>query len=159
MFLLNCQIVSDRVLCLTKGVNPGGMGGRDASPPVFGVGGRISYYPPPPTHTYFLTFKAESLHEAKVFYRSMEHAVRLLFPQVLVLLLVCPVSSCECERSFSALRRLKTWLRTTMTQRRLNHISICHVHQEQLDNVNVHELAKLFVEKSEIRRNLFGTFE
>ncbi len=108
------------------------------------------------------TFKAESLHEAKVIYRSMEHAVHLLFPQVLVLLkllLVCPVSSCECERSFSALRRLKTWLRTTMTQRRLNHISICHVHQEQLDNVNVHELAKLFVEKSEIRRNLFGTFK
>jgi hypothetical protein len=63
------------------------------------------------------TYKAESLHEAKVTYRSMEHAVRLLFPQVLILLkllLVCPVSSCECERSFSALRRLKTWLRTTM---------------------------------------------
>ena len=91
------------------------------------------------------TYKAKSLHEAKVTYRSMEHAVRFLFPQVLVLLkllLVCPVSSCECERSFSALRRLKTWLRTTMTQRRLNHVSICHVHREQLDNVNVHELAK-----------------
>ncbi len=95
----------------TKSVNPGGDGGG---------------------------IKAESLHEAKVIYRSMEHAVRLLFPQVLVLLkllLVCPVSSCECERSFSALRRLKTWLRTTMIQCRL----ICHVHQEQLDNVNVHE--------------------
>ena len=66
------------------------------------------------------TYKAESLHEAKVTYRSIEHAVRLLFPQVLVLLkllLVCPVSSCECERSFSALQRLKTWLRTTMAQR------------------------------------------
>ncbi len=73
-----------------------------------------------------------------------------------LLLLVCPVS---CERSFTALRRLKTWLRTTMTQRRLNHISIWHVHKEQIDNVNVHELAKFFVEKSEIRRNLFGTFE
>ena len=80
------------------------------------------------------TYKAESLHEAKVSYRSTEHSVRSLFPQVLVLLkllLVCPVSSCECERSFSTLRRLKTWLRATMTQRRLNHISICHVHQEQ----------------------------
>ena len=94
------------------------------------------------------TYKAESLHEAKVSYRSMEHAVRSLFPQVLILLkllLVCPV--------------LKTWLRTTTTQRTLNHISICHVHQEQLDNVNVHELAKLFVQKSEIRRGIFGTFE
>ena len=137
-----------------------GAGGGDASPPPpsFWSGGGTNILLSP----HFLTFKAESLNEAKVIYRSMEHAVRLLFPQVLVLLkllLVCTVSSCECERSFSALRRLKTWLRTTMTQRRLNHISICHVHQEQLDNVNVHELAKLFVEKSEIRRNLFRTFE
>nr|XP_005755119.1 PREDICTED: zinc finger MYM-type protein 1-like [Pundamilia nyererei] len=33
---------------------------------------------------------------------------------------VIPVSSAEAERSFSALRRLKTWLRSTMTQMRLN---------------------------------------
>ena len=59
-------------------------GGRD----FFGVGGGISYYPGD------ILFKAEPLHEEKVIYRSMEHAVRLLFLQVLVLLkrlLVCPV--------------------------------------------------------------------
>ena len=59
------------------------------------------------------TYKAESLHKAKVSYWNMEHLVRSLFPQVLVLLkllLVCPVSSCECECSFSILRQLKTWL-------------------------------------------------
>ena len=92
------------------------------------------------------TYKAKSLHEAKLAYRSMEHAVRLLFPQVLVLLkllLVCPVSSWECECSFSGLRRLKTWLRATMAQSRLNHVSICHVHRERLDNVNVNKIAKL----------------
>lgn len=108
------------------------------------------------------TYKAKSLHGAKLAYRSMEHAVRLLFPQVLVLLkllLVCPVSSCECERSFSALRRLKTWLRATMAQSRLNHVSICHVHRERLDNVNVNEIAKLFAAKTEIRRKLFGVFK
>ena len=50
--------------------------------------GGISYYPGD------ILFKAEPLHEEKVIYRSMEHAVRLLFLQVLVLLkrlLVCPV--------------------------------------------------------------------
>ena len=86
----------------------------------------------------------------------MEHAVRLLFQQVLVLLqllLVCLVSSCECERSFSALRQLKTWFRATMAQSRLN------VHRERLDNVNVHEIAKLFAAKTEIRRKIFGVFE
>src|SRR6218665_1253827 len=30
--------------------------------------------------------------------------------------------------SFSALRRLKTWLRSTMTQRRLNRVMIYYVH-------------------------------
>ena len=104
------------------------------------------------------TYNSNSLHEAKLAYRSMEPAVRSLFPQVLVLLkllLVCPVSSCECERSFSSLRRLKTWLRATMTQHRLNYISVCHVHRERLDNVDVHQLAKIFVGKSETRRKFF----
>ena len=39
------------------------------------------------------------------------------FPNVFVLLKLVatlPITSCECERSFSNLRRLKTWLRTTM---------------------------------------------
>ena len=35
------------------------------------------------------------------------------------LLLVVPASSAEAERSFSALRRLKTWLRSSMLQTRL----------------------------------------
>jgi hAT family C-terminal dimerisation region len=41
-------------------------------------------------------------------YEKVEKLVRLL--------LVAPASSAEAERSFSALRRLKTWLRSTMTQ-------------------------------------------
>src|SRR6218665_1224548 len=35
--------------------------------------------------------------------------------------------------SFSALRRLKTWLRSTMTQRRLNRVMIYHVHSRSPD--------------------------
>ena len=69
----------------------------------------------------------------------------------LKLLLACPVSSCECERSFSALRRLKTWLRATMTQCRLNYISVC----EKLNEVDVRQPAKLFVQQSEIREIVF----
>ena len=52
-------------------------------------------------------YKPDTLNDAKLSYRSMTPEVRSLFPQVAVLLkllLVCPVSSCECERSFSALR-------------------------------------------------------
>ena len=51
--------------------------------------------------------------------KSMCSEVRLLFSQVeqlLRLMLVSPVTSCSTERSFNSLRRLKTRLRSTMTQ-------------------------------------------
>ena len=44
----------------------------------------------------------------------------------------------------------------TMTQHRLNYISVCHVHRERLDKVDVRQLAKEFVGQSEIRRMIFG---
>ena len=41
-----------------------------------------------------------------------------------------PVTSCECERSFSALRRLKNYNRSTMVADRLNGLALLHEHQE-----------------------------
>jgi hypothetical protein len=57
----------------------------------------------------------EMVPEVRTMYNNIEVLVQLL--------LVCPASSAEAERSFSSLRRLKTWLRSTMTERRLN--SVC----------------------------------
>jgi hypothetical protein len=49
--------------------------------------------------------------------------------QLLLLLLALPVGSCSCERSFSALRRLKTWNRSTMTESRLCGLTMLHIHR------------------------------
>ena len=90
---------------------------------------------------------------------AMSADARKLFPQVerlIRLLLVCPVSSCEAERSFSGLRRLKTWLRNSMTQSRLNAVALCHVHQQILDNVDMNKLAAEFVSRSQTRKAVFG---
>jgi hypothetical protein len=38
------------------------------------------------------------------------------FVKVMKIVLTMPVSTCTAERSFSCLRRLKTYLRSTMTQ-------------------------------------------
>ena len=46
-----------------------------------------------------------------------------------------PVTSSTAERSFSALRRLKTFLRITMTQSRLNHAMTLHVHMERTNEI------------------------
>ena len=39
-----------------------------------------------------------------------------------------PITSCECGRSISALRRLKTYLPSSMNQERLNGLAIRNVH-------------------------------
>ena len=39
------------------------------------------------------------------------------------------IGSCTCERSFSALRRLKTWTRSTMKEEWLNGIAVMFVHK------------------------------
>ena len=57
-----------------------------------------------------------------------------VFPQVAQLLrlyFLVPVSSCSAERSFSCLRRLKTWLRNTMGQNRLSSLAIMNIEREE----------------------------
>ena len=57
----------------------------------------------------------------------------MLLPNVaflLKLLATIPVSSAEAERSFSALKRLKTYMRSVMGQDHLIGLALMHVHCE-----------------------------
>ena len=47
-----------------------------------------------------------------------------------------PVTTATAERSFSALCRLKTYLRLTMTQPRLNNLMLLYIHKERTDELN-----------------------
>lgn len=44
--------------------------------------------------------------------------------------LVVPVSSASAERSFSAMKRVKTYLRSTMTSSRLNNLTLLSIERE-----------------------------
>ena len=58
---------------------------------------------------------------------------KLTFPNInaaLRLAATFPVTSCSCERSVSVLRRLKTYLRNTMSQERMNGLALLNVHRE-----------------------------
>ena len=57
-----------------------------------------------------------------------------------------PVTSCECERSFSALRRLKTYTRSTMVAERLNGLALLHVHKDII--VNIGKVIDLYAMKN-----------
>lgn len=77
---------------------------------------------------------------------------------LLRLFLTIPVTTSTAERSFSALRRLKSYLRSTMTQVRLNNVMILHIHKGRTDDIDVFEIAKSFVSVNDRRRAFFGTF-
>ena len=49
------------------------------------------------------------------------------------LLLVIPATNATSERSFSALRWVKSYLRSTMHQARLNHLMLLYYHQDLTD--------------------------
>lgn len=51
--------------------------------------------------------------------------------EVISLLLVIPVSSASAERSFSTMRRLKTYLRSTMTGQKLHSLGLLCIEKEE----------------------------
>ena len=51
--------------------------------------------------------------------------------KLLRILLTVPVTTATAERTFSVLRRLKTFLRSTMGQARLNLVLLLHIYKEK----------------------------
>ena len=50
--------------------------------------------------------------------------------KLLQLVLTIVVSTASCERSFSALKRIKTYLRSTMSEQRLNDIALLSIEKK-----------------------------
>ena len=98
-------------------------------------------------------YKRPCLAEHSKVFREMESNVRCMFPAVekLLRLRLIPASSCEPERFFSALRKLKTWLRSTITHVRLNYVVVCHVHRDILSELFCQKIAKEFVMSNNAR--------
>lgn len=82
-----------------------------------------------------------------------------LFSEIAIivrLILVMPATNAVSERSFSNLRRLKTYLRSRMSQERLNSLMILHTYKEETDKLDLVAVANEFVQKKEYRKSLFG---
>ena len=52
-----------------------------------------------------------------------------------VIMATMPVSSCEAERSFSALRRIKNYMRTRTGQDRLSSLTLLHLERDIVNKV------------------------
>ena len=63
--------------------------------------------------------------------KTLQYTKSSMYPNihtVLLLLGTIPVTTCTCERCMSVLRRLKTYLRSSMEQDRFNDLSVLQIH-------------------------------
>ena len=81
--------------------------------------------------------------------------------QRLILKTVCRLfqlllQSCQLQmpRSFSALRRIKSYLMSKMTQARLNLLMILHYYQEMTDSLDLKSVGNEYISKGEARKSI-----
>lgn len=103
---------------------------------------------------------AVTFEMVKGYLKELSTAQQSFYSEVITvakLLLVLPATNASSERVFSAMRRIKSYLRATMNQTRLNHLMVLHVHKTYCDNLNLVGIANEFV-NNEHRMKLFGKF-
>ena len=78
--------------------------------------------------------------------------------KLLQLLLVMLATNATSERTLSALKRIKTYLRSTMMQARLNHLMIMHYHQVTTDSLNMTDVGNDYISANDSRLTTFARF-
>ena len=74
---------------------------------------------------------------------------------IIKLLLINPATSCSPERPFSTARKLKSWLRSTMTSQRFNELALLNVHKKCTYQLDLMEVGNVFIDQYEQRRKTF----
>lgn len=70
---------------------------------------------------------AEIIKETDEFFPCVKEALAISLAQ--------PCTTCTIERSFSTLRRVKTWLRSVMIEHRLNGLCMLSVHRQMINGI------------------------
>ena len=63
-----------------------------------------------------------------------------------------PVSTASCERSFSALRHIKTWVRNSMSNGRLSNVAVLAIERERTMSVSNDKVIDAFAAAHQNRR-------
>jgi hypothetical protein len=95
--------------------------------------------------------------ELRLYRIASAPGVREAFPNVNIALriyLSLLVTNCSGERSFSVLGRVKNELRTTMTDQRLNHLSLMAIENDVVRKLDFNEVIDIFA-KSKARKAVF----
>ncbi len=102
-----------------------------------------------------------TIFDVKTYFLSLSPGQMALLSQVrrlLQLVLVMPATNATSERSFSALRRVKSYLRSAMGQERLNYLMLLHVHKDRTDALDLKATINDFIGNSEHCSSIFATY-
>ena len=102
-----------------------------------------------------LTMLPDVVLQQNIFTKSLLSELHKL----LRLYFTIPMSNANSEISFSSLRRLKTYLRSTMSQKKLNHVAFLHVHKHLTRALDLKSICKTFSSTNDRRRAFFGTWK
>ena len=72
------------------------------------------------------------------------------------ILLTIPVTVASAERSFSKLKLLKSYMRSTMTQERLGGLTTIALENDILEKINYKDMIEDFISRNTRRMMLFG---
>ena len=75
---------------------------------------------------------------------------------IIALIFTASASNASSERAFSSVRRIKSYLHSTMLQQRFNHLMLLHVHNDHTDGLKLVDIANEFITGSEHRQHVFG---
>ena len=106
--------------------------------------------------------KKMNISEVLEKFRSLGPARKNLLSEVIKvvkLLLVMPATNAISQRSFSSLKRVKTYLPATMKENRLNHLMTLHMNKFRNDELNLISIGNIFTNQNDDRKNIFGEFK
>ena len=99
------------------------------------------------------------LSEMIALFQKLDTIKRLLVTEVIKLvtsILVMPAVNAVSEISFLSFKRIETYLRSTTTNNRLNHLLILHIHKLLTVRLNLTDVSDEFIERRKGRRSKFG---
>ena len=83
---------------------------------------------------------------------AFEHVlVFAILSNALKIAVTLPISSASAERSFSAMKRIKSWLRASMGNERLSDLAVINVNKEITENVKPDDVIDEFAARGNRR--------
>ena len=103
-----------------------------------------------------------TFYDIRIHVKQLKNSIRNLISEVVKMIklyIVMPTANAVSDRSFSAMRRLYTYLRINVGYSYLNNAVVLYIHKARLDEVSMIDVANYFVFESDHRKTLLGRFD